>query len=61
MAEPIPEFDCIECGRRMTVLIGDIPDPPRCNPCRSVYRWYRYPELAEVIDPKHRRTVKEDA
>lgn len=60
-AEPVPEFDCCECGRHIVMLCGTLPDPLLCAACLCVPGWYSLPAVARLIDPEHDRTVADDA
>jgi hypothetical protein len=50
------EFDCIECGRHIMVIVGPVTD--RCNMCLNIPGWFNDPALANELDPNQLRKPK---
>lgn len=47
------EFDCVDCGRHIIVIVGPIND--RCSACQMLPGWFHDPAAARIIDPDNRR------
>lgn len=52
------EFDCIECGRHVVDVSGEVRE--RCACCIHVPLWYEDPTVARMLDPDHHRTRHEE-
>jgi hypothetical protein len=48
--EPVPAFDCIDCGRHIIALSGPR-NPVRCAACMAIPGWYTDAEMRRILDP----------
>lgn len=46
------EFDCVECGRHIVQIVGDLDTPALCALCMTVPGWHDDPELRQRLDPE---------
>lgn len=49
--EPVPEFDCSECGRHIVVICGPVNEYRLCAACMMLPGWHDIPELRRRLDP----------
>jgi DNA-directed RNA polymerase subunit RPC12/RpoP len=52
------EYDCVECGRHIVALAGDLDPTARqhlCAACVMLPGWIHDPGLCQILDPEHSR------
>lgn len=54
------EFDCCECRRHITILVGDLPEPRLCSPCLCYPGWFKDPAMRARLGPSHDGTDPAD-
>jgi hypothetical protein len=51
--ERCPEYDCVECGRHIVQIAGEIPACRTCALCLFLPRWWADPVLRGRLDPDY--------